>query len=161
VCVCDGRPATVFDVGVGQETRPWTLRSSDSAESREPRNDDTELPEDDVHRSMNTKSTTVGPEAGDRTGEAENVQVWMVERTFSEDSPNILVVVYATPDGARYLRKEWAYNRFGRTAAAPSVTAARTADPDRLAPVGDRETRERYAAEAIRMMERHDPGDPV
>ena len=110
---------------------------------------------------MNTNSTTVGPETGDRTGAAENVQVWMVERTFSEDSPNILVVVYATTDGTRYLRKEWAYNRFGKTAAAPSVTAARTVDPDRLVPVGDRETQERYAAEALRMMERHDPGDPV
>jgi hypothetical protein len=85
----------------------------------------------------------------------------MVERTFSADSPNILVVVYATSDGTQYLRKEWAYNRFGGAASAPSVTAAKTVDADRLSTVGERETRERYAAEAVRMAARHDPDDPV
>jgi hypothetical protein len=104
---------------------------------------------------MNTRSTTA------ERYESDAVQVWMVERTFSEDSPNILVVVYATPDGARYLRKEWAYNRFGSTPGAPSVTAARTVDPTRLAPVEDHETRDRYAAEAARMAARHDPTDSV
>jgi hypothetical protein len=88
-------------------------------------------------------------------------RVWMVERTFSADSPNILVVVYATPDGERYLQKEWAYNRFGGGAAGPSVTAARTVSPDRLTPVDDPETRERYAVEAARMSGRHDPDDSV
>jgi hypothetical protein len=84
----------------------------------------------------------------------------MVERTYSADSPNILVIVYATPDGERYLQKEWAFNRFGSTRA-PEVTAAMEADPDDLHPVEDDELREQYATEAERMQERHDPGDPV
>ena len=84
----------------------------------------------------------------------------MVERTYSSDSPNILVIVYATPDGERYLQKEWAFNRFG-TSRAPEVTAAIEADPDDLNPVEDAERRERYAIEAERMRERHDPDDQV
>ena len=86
-------------------------------------------------------------------------RLWMVERTFSEDSPHILVIVYATPDGEQYLQKERAYNRFGGNA--PEVTAAIEATPEDLAPVSDEERRERYANEAARMMERHDPDDPV
>jgi hypothetical protein len=86
-------------------------------------------------------------------------QVWMVERTFSEDSPHILVIVYATPDGKRYLQKERAYNRFCGNA--PEVTAAIEASDEELSPVRDPERRDRYAAEAERMMERHDPDDAV
>ena len=89
----------------------------------------------------------------------ESEQVWMVERTFSADSPHILVIVYATPDGERYLQKERAYNRFGGSA--PEVTAAIEVGSDDLVPVDDAERRARYAAEADRMMDRHDPDDPV
>lgn len=91
------------------------------------------------------------------SGETE--QVWMVERTFSADSPHILVIVYATPDGEQYLQKERAFNRFGGRA--PEVTAAIEAEPDELVPVEDEETRERYADEAARMMSRHAPDDAV
>ncbi|MFB6179960.1 MAG: hypothetical protein ABEI77_09585 [Halorientalis sp.] len=92
-----------------------------------------------------------------QSGQTE--RVWMVERTFSADSPHILVIVYATPDGERYLQKERAFNRFGgRT---PEVTAAIEADSDDLTAVEDDQTRERYATEAARMIERHDPDDPV
>jgi hypothetical protein len=87
------------------------------------------------------------------------VQVWMVERTFSADSPHILVIVYATPDGERYLQKERAFNRFGGNA--PEVTAAIEAETADLVPVVDSERRARYAAEAKRMMTRHDPADSV
>lgn len=85
--------------------------------------------------------------------------VWMVERTFSADSPHILVIVYATPDGQQYLQQERAYNRFGGTA--PEVTAAIEVDSATLVSVSDEERRERYAAEADRMMNRHDPDDAV
>ena len=84
----------------------------------------------------------------------------MVERTYSEDSPNILVIVYATPDGERYLQKEWAYNRYG-AGGAPTVTAAVDVPDDRPKPVMEEERRDRYASEAQRMAERHDPDDPV
>ncbi|WP_424018047.1 hypothetical protein ACOZ4N_19585 [Halorientalis pallida] len=87
-------------------------------------------------------------------------RVWMVERTFSADSPHILVVIYATPDGSRYLQKERAFNRFGSTPG-PEVTAAITVPADRLEPVDDPEERDRYASEAARMADRHDPDDAV
>ena len=91
------------------------------------------------------------------TAEAE--QVWMVERTFSADSPHILVIVYATLDGARYLQKERAFNRFGGSA--PEVTAAIDVAPDELRPVETADRRERYATEAERMRTRHEPDDAV
>jgi predicted transcriptional regulator len=90
---------------------------------------------------------------------AATERVWMVERTFSADSPHILVLVYATPDGSRYLQKERAFNRFGGRA--PEVTAAIEVEGDDLTPVEDADRRERYAAEAARMCERHDPDDAV
>jgi hypothetical protein len=92
--------------------------------------------------------------------DAETVRVWMVERTFSADSPHILVVVYATADGSRYLQKERAFNRFGSTPG-PEVTAAITVPTDRLEPVTEPDDRDRYAAEAARMADRHDPDDAV
>lgn len=105
---------------------------------------------------MNTDRVGVDPEdAG-----VETERVWMVERTFSADSPHILVVIYATPDGSRYLQKERAFNRFG-AGSQPEVTAAITVDPERLEPVDDPDDRDRYAAEAARMADRHDPDDPV
>lgn len=86
-------------------------------------------------------------------------RVWMVERTFSADSPHILVLVYATLDGTRYLQKERAYNRFSGTV--PEVTAAIEADAADLRPVEGADLRDRYATEAERMRERHAPDDPV
>lgn len=90
---------------------------------------------------------------------AETERVWMVERTFSADAPHILVVVYATLDGSRYLQQERAYNRFSGTV--PEVTAAIEASADELNAVADDERRERYATEADRMRDRHEPDDPV
>jgi hypothetical protein len=36
----------------------------------------------------------------------------LVERTNSDDEQNIVILVYATPDGSRYLRKERALRSF-------------------------------------------------
>jgi predicted transcriptional regulator len=111
---------------------------------------------------METDATPTTETGAEETGEtkAEETRVWMVERTFSADSPHILVVVYATPDGTRYLRKEWAFNRHG-SSPGPTVTAARDVEAERLAAVDEAETRERYRKEAERMRERHDPDDAV
>jgi hypothetical protein len=108
-----------------------------------------------------TETTRAAGPSTETTGDAPETtrQVWMVERTFSADSPNILVVVYATPDGERYLQQERAYNGFARNA--PVVTAAVTVSAERLAPVRDPDLRERYAAEAAWMADHHDPDDAV
>jgi len=90
------------------------------------------------------------PDAGE-----ESVRVWLVERTYSDNEQNIIVLVYATPDGERYLRKERALTSFGDRR---DTTAAVEADPDTLG-VTDTEKREQYANEAERMAEMHEPND--
>ncbi|WP_255192290.1 hypothetical protein [Natronobeatus ordinarius] len=84
------------------------------------------------------------------------VRCWLVERSF--DDRNLLTLVYATPDGCRFQRRE-------RSAAAlrngPPVTAAVEIEADALESVTDEETRERYAAEAARTAERYAPDGPI
>ena len=87
------------------------------------------------------------------------VRVWLVERTFSDDEQNVVILVYATPDGSRYLRKERALTSF--TGPARETRAALDVEPASLAPVDDPETEERYATEAARMAAEHDPTDSV
>jgi hypothetical protein len=70
-----------------------------------------------------------------------------------------VILIYATPDGERYLRKERALTSF--TAPGPETTAAVDAEPHNLGTVEDPETRERYATEASRMAAAHDPDDAV
>ncbi|WP_224447131.1 hypothetical protein [Haloprofundus salilacus] len=84
------------------------------------------------------------------------VRVWLVERTYSDDEQNIIILVYATPDGSQYLRKERALTSFGDVR---DTTAAVDAKPDSLGRVDDDDSREAYATEATRMREKHDPDD--
>jgi len=90
--------------------------------------------------------------------EEELIRVWLVERTYSDDEQNLIILTYVTPDGSRYFRKE-------RALTAPTdnrpTTAAVDADPGNLGTVEDESLRERYAAEATRTREQHDPDDPI
>ncbi|MFB6161282.1 MAG: hypothetical protein ABEJ61_08930 [Haloferacaceae archaeon] len=86
------------------------------------------------------------------------VRVWLVERTYSDDEQNLIILTYATPDGERYFRKERALTSFSDVR---DTTAAVDADPDNLGPVDDPDLRARYAAEAGRMREVHDPDDVI
>lgn len=83
------------------------------------------------------------------------MQCWLVEREF--DDKGMVRLVYATPDGSRRLLKERSAARLGRQ----EVTAGINIDPDRLGPVTDPDRRERYASEAKRMSDRHEPEDTV
>ena len=94
----------------------------------------------------------------DRTVE-ETVRVWLVERTYSDDEQNLIILTYATPDGSRDYRKERALTSF--TGDDRETTAAVEVSTENLGTVTDPETRERYAAEATRMRERHDPDDSI
>ena len=87
----------------------------------------------------------------------DTVRVWLVERTYSDDEQNIVILVYATPDGERYLRKERALTSFGDHR---DTTASIDADPRNLGET-DEEKREQYAAEADRMAAKHDPEDLI
>lgn len=91
--------------------------------------------------------------------ERETVRVWLVERTYSDDEQNLIILTYATPDGERYFRKERALTSF--SGPDRETSAALDVDPDNLGAVEDGETRLQYVAEVERVSERHDPDDPV
>ncbi len=85
-------------------------------------------------------------------------RLWLVERTYSDDEQNIIILVYATPDGRRYLRKERALTSFDDHR---DTTAAIEASASELGTVDDAATRERYAAAASDLRESHGPDDQV
>jgi hypothetical protein len=89
----------------------------------------------------------------------DEVRVWLVERTYSDDEQNLIILTYATPDGSKSFRKERALTSF--TGEARGTTAAVDVTPSNLGDVTDPETQERYAAEAARMAEQHDPDDLI
>jgi len=83
-------------------------------------------------------------------------QVWLVERSYGHDE-DLVTLVYATVDGSLARKKQLSHNMlYGKT-----ITAARDESRDDLDEVRDDETRTRYAEEAARMAENHDPDDTV
>jgi hypothetical protein len=83
-------------------------------------------------------------------------RLWLVDRTYTDKG--LVSLVYATTDGERALHQQRSMNMLRQGA---DVTAATTADPDDLDSVDDAETRRRYAEEASRMADQHDPDDAV
>ncbi|MFB6222282.1 MAG: hypothetical protein ABEH86_01240 [Haloarcula sp.] len=90
------------------------------------------------------------------TDDEEPVQCWLVERSSFGDE-RMVTLIYATPAGDRHLTKQLSPNLLRRK----RVTAATDVEPEKLEPVTDEETQERYATEAERMAERHDPDAEV
>lgn len=88
----------------------------------------------------------------------DDVRMWLVERTYSDDEQNLIILIYATTDGERYFRKERALTSFTNVR---DTTAAVNADPNNIGTVNDPELRERYAAEAQRMADDHNPDDII
>ncbi|THE63149.1 hypothetical protein D8Y22_19790 [Salinadaptatus halalkaliphilus] len=92
------------------------------------------------------------------TDSEEPVRVWLVERTYSDDEQNLIILTYATADGERYFRKERALTSFTDVR---DTTAAVDANSDNLGTVNDSDLQEQYAAEAQRMADIHDPDDII
>ena len=88
----------------------------------------------------------------------EPVRVWLVERTYSDDEQNLIILTYATANGERDLRKERALTSFGDHR---ETRVSLEADPEDLGTVDDPETREQYAREAAMMADQHDPDDTL
>ncbi|MFB6123243.1 MAG: hypothetical protein ABEJ78_07270 [Haloferacaceae archaeon] len=84
-------------------------------------------------------------------------RLWLVERDYNDKG--LIELVYATTDGDRVRRRARAPAALQRRGAA--VTAAIDVDADTLEPVDDPDLRDRYASEATRMAEGHDPDDAV
>ena len=89
---------------------------------------------------------------------SNGVRVWLVERTYSDDEQNLIILTYATLDGEQYYRKERALTSFTDVR---DTTAAVDADPEDLGSVNDADLQAQYATEAQRMQEIHDPGDVI
>jgi hypothetical protein len=89
---------------------------------------------------------------------ADSVRVWLVERTYSDDEQNLIILTYATTDGDRYFRKERALTSFTDSR---DTTAAVDARPGNLGRVDDPDLQRRYAAEARRMADDHAPDDVI
>jgi hypothetical protein len=85
----------------------------------------------------------------------ETVRCWLVERSY--DDKGMVHLVYATEDGERRYRQQFAADRLART----SVTAAREIDAERLSPVDDSAVRQRYATEVERVATANDPDDEM
>ena len=80
----------------------------------------------------------------------DTVPVWLVERTYSDDEQNLIILTYATRDGRRYFRKERALTSFTDDRKTP---VRMDVDPDNLGAVTDPDVRERYADEVKRVAE--------
>ncbi|KTG20115.1 hypothetical protein [Haloferax profundi] len=87
----------------------------------------------------------------------DTAQLWLVERSY--DDRDLIVLIYATTDGEYELRKELAAAVMHQRRMA--TTAAIEAPVANLESVSDDALRERYAAEATKMSETHDPDDEV
>ncbi|MWG35363.1 hypothetical protein [Halomarina oriensis] len=92
------------------------------------------------------------------TTDEDTVQVWLVERTYSDDEQNLIILTYSTPDGTRDYRKERALTSFTDVR---DTTAAVDVASTNLGTVNDPDTQEQYAAEAQRMRDKHDPNDVI
>ncbi|WP_049967396.1 hypothetical protein [Haloferax prahovense] len=90
---------------------------------------------------------------------SNDVRTWLVERTYSDDEQNIIILVYATTDGTRYHRKERSLTSFGSDVR--DTYAAVDVPEDELGRVSDEETKAAYAAAATEMAESHEPTDTV
>ena len=88
----------------------------------------------------------------------DDVRAWLVERTYSDDEQNLIILTYATTDGERYFRKERALTSFGDVR---DTTAAVDVEPINLGSVTDPELQEQYATEAQRMADNHGPDDVI
>ncbi len=88
----------------------------------------------------------------------DTVRVWLVERSYSDDEQNLIILTYATPDGEQYFRKERALTSFTDQR---ETTAAVEVSADNLGLVDDDELQKQYATEVERMKEQHDPDDVI
>lgn len=86
----------------------------------------------------------------------DETRLWLVERFY--DDRNLVNLLYATTDGERVLRRQFSAESLRRRD--DGVAASVTDDGGNLQ-ASDPEDRDRYAAEASRMADEHDPDDAV
>lgn len=93
------------------------------------------------------------PESGAMS--EDSAQLWLVERDYNDKG--LVTLVYATADGEQCVQQ----NRSSQMLSRQGVTAAETVETAKLQTVEDADRRDRYAHEAQRMAEKHDPDSEV
>lgn len=83
------------------------------------------------------------------------MRLWLVSREY--DTRQTVTLTYASVDGEHSYTRQASVELLSRN----PVTAGVERDEDDLEPVEDGGTRERYAAEASRVAEDHDPDDEI
>lgn len=84
----------------------------------------------------------------------DSIQCWLVERDFWDE--DLVTLVYATIDGRKHHQRQLS----GSMLYEVEVTAAKRFNKSALEPT-PAEEQERYAKEAKRMKERHEPSDII
>jgi hypothetical protein len=92
------------------------------------------------------------------TDNADGTRVWLVERTYSDDEQNLIILTYATPDGKQEFRKERALTSY--TGDHRETPVSMVVSPDNLGSV-DEQDRERYVTEIERMQAKHAPDGTI
>lgn len=92
------------------------------------------------------------------TNDSDTERVWLVDRSFSDDEQNIIILIYATRSGQKYFRKERALTSFAPDHSTPVSVCV---DPADLGPVTDDALQNRYATEVERMRDSHDPDETI
>lgn len=111
---------------------------------------------DRVKRSL-TEGVDVSDSDPDSDPGDEDVQCWLVERTYTDRG--LIDLVYATPAGDRVRRKQISATIMRQRGT--EATAATTVAAADLEPVDDAETRERYRTEVERVRGQYDPDDEL
>ncbi|MFB6244575.1 MAG: hypothetical protein ABEH80_10780 [Halobaculum sp.] len=83
------------------------------------------------------------------------MRLWLVERSY--DTRNTVSLTYASTDGSAVYRRQASLDLLARSPA----TAAVDRDEADVEPVEDAQRRDRYATEASRMADDHDPDDEI
>ncbi|ERH01081.1 MAG: hypothetical protein J07HN6_02713 [Halonotius sp. J07HN6] len=86
---------------------------------------------------------------------SDETRVWLVERTYSDDEQNLIILTHATPDDKQDFRKERTLTSFSGDHREMPVSLA--VDAGNLSSVDDAATREQYSTEAARMAEEYEP----
>ena len=85
---------------------------------------------------------------------SNEIRVWLVERTFSRDIGNMVMLTYATENGERFMMKEKAVSN---PEDADSIPCSVEVEESRLSEVPETDMKERYEREAERLMEEKSP----
>ncbi|WP_254761920.1 hypothetical protein [Natrinema marinum] len=88
------------------------------------------------------------------TSTTDSVRVWLVERGYT--NRDLVILQYATPDGEGVYRRELA----PQALEGATVTAAKDVSPSDLEAADEADV-QRYADEAARMAEEHEPDDEI